>query len=491
MLKAVIYNRVSTAGQATDDHVSLDTQETTCTRYAEGKGWEIVRHYRDVDSGSNVNRAQYQLMLADAVAGKFEAIIVYNSSRWGRDAAEASRTYDYLEAQGVKVCSTTGDMDNFLTRGVNGLMDEEHNRRLSRTIRTSLNHMAERGDWPGSKLGIGYRRDEKKRVVIDEETGPMVRRIFTMAANGATFAACQRTLSEWGYPMTETGLKRVLTNPFYRGQVRWTDPSVHLEFKAAKVAYKKGRREKHVFQGNHEALIDEALWQQTQDAIGRRMFKLTRKNDGLSAGLVACGHCGHAASWLRIDRRCTKDGEYTGEMRQYTYLRCYNKYDGTPDCKWSVRAEDVNGWLRRQLRQVTVREDSIARMAALLDAQRDEILAKHELERKAIEHNLRTLRERDTKLLNAMLDDTITKPEYGKRHREFERAMLQAEDELTAFRPAQLPDYGEFFTYLRQLPEALARGDRALRPLLRGMGLRIDIRSKADIRLVGLMEGLL
>jgi len=78
----------------------------------------------------------------------------------------------------------------------------------------------------------------------------MIRRIFEMAANGATFAKCAATLAEWGHPMTETAVKRMFSNPFYRGQLRWIDASPHLEFKAAAAAGRSGKRAMHVYQGN-------------------------------------------------------------------------------------------------------------------------------------------------------------------------------------------------------------------------------------------------
>lgn len=489
-MKAVVYTRVSTENQGGDDHVSLDMQQATCRRYAEGQGWEVVGVYQDMQSGTDPAREDYQRLLTDAQARRFDVVIAYNSSRWGRDAVEALRSVGELERTGVRVHSTTGDMGSFLVHGINAIMDEEHSRRLSRTIRPNLQRIAERGDWPGSKLCVGYKR-EGKRVVIDPVTGPLVRRIFEMAAGGATFAACQRALIEWGYPITDTGIKRVLTNPFYTGKLRWLDPSMHLEFKAARDARRKGKRERHLYDGNHEAIVDDALWQQTQDAIGRRMHKLRRANTGLSGGLVRCGHCGLAANWYRVSWKCRRNGEYTGEVRYYPYYRCSPEHQQTPQCRWTLRAEAVDDWLRDQLRSVTVREDSIDRMAALLDAERNDLLAKHDAGRRAVEHSLSALHDRDNRLMDAMLDGTITKAQYAKRHGEFQRSIQQAEVELTAFRPAQLPDYAAFIADLRQLPEALARGDRQLRPLLRNMGLGIEIRSKTDIRLVGLMEGLL
>jgi site-specific DNA recombinase len=55
-MKAVIYCRVSTKGQA-EDELPIDGQEAERRAYAREKGWEVVGVYRDAGfSGGTIDR---------------------------------------------------------------------------------------------------------------------------------------------------------------------------------------------------------------------------------------------------------------------------------------------------------------------------------------------------------------------------------------------------------------------------------------------------
>ena len=62
-VRAVIYTRVSTEMQS---ETSMQEQERRRRQFAEYRGYEIVRTYKDYGkSGTNTNREEYQEMMAD------------------------------------------------------------------------------------------------------------------------------------------------------------------------------------------------------------------------------------------------------------------------------------------------------------------------------------------------------------------------------------------------------------------------------------------
>jgi site-specific DNA recombinase len=82
-MNAAVYCRVSTDEQK--ENTSLDGQEAACKRYAELGGMDVYQVYRDDYTGSRIDRPELQGMLADMRAGCFQAVIVNEVSRWGRD----------------------------------------------------------------------------------------------------------------------------------------------------------------------------------------------------------------------------------------------------------------------------------------------------------------------------------------------------------------------------------------------------------------------
>lgn len=82
--RAAEYVRMSTEHQK----YSTDNQSAEIRSYAERRGFEIVRSYADEGkSGLRIDgRDAFQRLLADIKGGTadFEAILVYDFSRWGR-----------------------------------------------------------------------------------------------------------------------------------------------------------------------------------------------------------------------------------------------------------------------------------------------------------------------------------------------------------------------------------------------------------------------
>ena len=82
MTRAAIYCRVSTAKQATEDKVSMEDQEERCRAICAAKDWEVVRVYDEGDaSAGSAQRDEFQRMIADAKAGKFDVIVAREVSR--------------------------------------------------------------------------------------------------------------------------------------------------------------------------------------------------------------------------------------------------------------------------------------------------------------------------------------------------------------------------------------------------------------------------
>ena len=112
-MRASIYARVSTAqGQ------SVEMQLRDLRELAARRGFEIVREYCDEGfSGAKDSRAALNRMLADAHAGRFNAVLVWKLDRLGRSLLHLVRLLEEFRRTGVELVSFSEGLDFTTTTG--------------------------------------------------------------------------------------------------------------------------------------------------------------------------------------------------------------------------------------------------------------------------------------------------------------------------------------------------------------------------------------
>jgi DNA invertase Pin-like site-specific DNA recombinase len=105
--RAVAYVRESTEEQGRG--YSPDGRRQAIARYAEDHAFELVDEYLDFETGRAADkRPGFQRLIEDAMAGEFEAVLVFHTSRFARDTIEAKRYKKLLRSElGVEVISVT------------------------------------------------------------------------------------------------------------------------------------------------------------------------------------------------------------------------------------------------------------------------------------------------------------------------------------------------------------------------------------------------
>lgn len=254
--RAAAYLRMSTDEQA---H-SLANQAAAIAAYAQSEGYDVVRAYEDagVSGKSTQGRTAFKALLATILGGQadFEAVLVYDVSRWGRfqDPDEAGH-YEYLCLQeGVRVvyCAEgfgeAAEAGHALLKGLKRAMAAEYSRELGRKVGQAQARRSAQGHWQHGRPGYGLRRQlttaegEPVRLLKDGERksdprlhtvlvlGPMrerrtVRWIHQRFQAGRDMPAIARELNqagepaEAGAPWTPVRVGQVLTNPKYMGDL--------------------------------------------------------------------------------------------------------------------------------------------------------------------------------------------------------------------------------------------------------------------------------
>jgi len=149
---------------------STANQDDAIREYATRRGYEIVRTYADSGkSGLNVaGREQLRQLIDDVQMGKadFQAILVYDISRWGRfQDADESAYYEYLcKRAGIEVHYCTEQFENdggptsTIIKSVKRAMAGEYSRELSSKVFKGQCRLIELGYRQGGMAGFGLRR---------------------------------------------------------------------------------------------------------------------------------------------------------------------------------------------------------------------------------------------------------------------------------------------------------------------------------------------
>ena len=140
--KAAQYVRMSTEHQ----RYSTENQADAIQRYAEERGYQIVKTYSDAGkSGLRIQgRAGLTQLIEDIEGGQteFKTVLVYDISRWGRfQDADESAYYEYVcKRAGISVeyCAEQFENDgspvSTIVKGVKRAMAGEYSRELSQKV---------------------------------------------------------------------------------------------------------------------------------------------------------------------------------------------------------------------------------------------------------------------------------------------------------------------------------------------------------------------
>jgi len=186
------YVRESTRGQA--DRYGPEIQRTEQLRFAERHGLVTTgREYLDLVSGKDIlRRSDFGRMIVDAEAGAFEVLLVYDTSRFARNVADAWLYRDRLARAGVTLvfCADgliAGNVDTYELEGLKTVADAAYIRRLSRNVGRGYEQKWRMFGDPGGHAPLGFVRAGERRLLEPVE-GPdlaRVRRAFELYATGA------------------------------------------------------------------------------------------------------------------------------------------------------------------------------------------------------------------------------------------------------------------------------------------------------------------
>lgn len=280
-MKYVLYCRKSTD---TEDRqvMSLESQEKEMRAFAEQNGLEISKVLIESQSAKAEGRPVFASMLASIQSGEADAILCWKLDRLARNMADAGRVIDLLQRGVIKEIRTHDAVhlpgDNVLMLAVQLGMANQYIRDLSENVKRGNRAKLEQGGWP-NRAPFGYKNDlATKEIVIDPQRGSLVARAFQLYAvyemplnQVARVMNNEGFRTESGRPLGASLIERIIKNPFYMG-----------------IMYSNGK----YYNGNHEALISKALYEQAQQVQKIRTRPKEKKLMFPLRGLITCAICG-------------------------------------------------------------------------------------------------------------------------------------------------------------------------------------------------------
>ena len=401
-MKAAIYCRLSEEDRnkqcETDDSGSIRNQKAMLMQYAAGQGWEIYHIYSDDDyTGSDRRRPEFNRLLADAKAHKFDIVLCKTQSRFTRELELVEKyIHGLFPIWGIRFVSIVDNADtankgNKKSRQINGLVNEWYLEDMSDNIRSVLTSRRRNGYHIGAFALYGYQKDpdQKGHLIIDEEAAAVVREVFTLFAQGCGKTAIARMLNDRGIP-NPTEYKRqhglrykqpktknstlwkyfaiadMLGNEIYIGNM--------VQGKYGSVSYKtkqnkpRPKSEWYRVENTHEPIIDRALWNRVQALLAQKAKPFAAGTIGLFARKARCASCGY-----------TLRSSVTKGRR---YLQCPNRHVAKDACTGAfISVDKLEGLVIDELNRLAAEyldKDELERSVEFCDglsAQRSRLLS--------------------------------------------------------------------------------------------------------------------
>ncbi len=300
--RCAIYTRKSSEEGLEQDFNSLDAQREACEAYIvsqKSAGWVALPDLYDDGgiSGGTMERPALKCLLADIEDGRLDTVVVYKVDRLTRSLSDFAKIVDTFDAKGVSFVSVTQQFNTTTSMGrltLNMLLSFAQFERevTSERIRDKIAASKQKGMWMGGNPPLGYdvpvggtSEKSDRKLVVNETEAEIVRHIFRRYVDLKSVLALQHDLDRdgivskarlnrygnatGGKPIARGALYLMLQNRIYRGEI------VHKE---------------NAYPGLHDAIIDEALWDEVQAALAEnRVERVTRSKaaaPSLLAGLV-------------------------------------------------------------------------------------------------------------------------------------------------------------------------------------------------------------
>jgi site-specific DNA recombinase len=378
MMRFAWYGRLSTKDKQ-DPTLSFPSQRAECERKISELTGRIVCDFTDQETGRRDDRQAWSELIAEArdrETRRFDAVVIYSTSRLARDLFHALAFERELDRAGVQVyyAIAAGDQtspEGRLTRHLFQALDQFEVEKLSREVRRGQTENTRQGYRNGGRAPYGYRLkrvlhpdprraragDHKSLLEPEPKEAPVIAEIFERYLAGSGFKEIANHLNRPGGPpspkhvdsrrntagkWSKTTIRAILENPVYTGRLYWN----RLDFRQTKLRegplVRRPEEEWIQAERRHAAIVSDDVFQRVQEQLVKRpKVEGSRRRSAQRRSYALRGfvHCATGHNPLRMHGKERKGITY--------YACCYRIAYGDKAAealghgKWQYVREDI------------------------------------------------------------------------------------------------------------------------------------------------------
>jgi len=383
-------------------------------------------------SGSSTNRPGYKALLAQSRRGAFDVIIVEALDRLTRKLSEIARIHDELQFSRIALHAVNIGAVSTMHIGMLGTMAQIYITDLrDKTRRGLLGRVLQGRAAGGRAFGYEVVEDDRERGGrrINEGEAVIVRRIFTMFANGASPRAIAHRLNSEKAPGPEgrvwldttiRGQKErgtgILNNDLYAGELVWNrcsyvkDPSTDKRLARPNPPDQWERKSVPELR-----IVSDDLWQTMKRRQESTAFAMGRDDDGnvlnrahrrryLLFGLLKCGCCGAGFTIIAKNR----------------YGCAGRRSKGTCDNSRTISRQEVEERILKCIRERLLTADLVAEFARAYQQEINRLASEASAQSSAVQSSLVATRRTLDAILRAV-EDGFYQPSTKRSSRNLRR----------------------------------------------------------------------
>ena len=272
-----------------------------------------------------------------------------------------------------------------------------------------------REGWQPSPLYIGYRsvggERERKTCEPDPYVAPIIKELFELYATGnysilelQEWLSKKNVVSRTGTGLGHSTINNILNNPFYYGLIRW-----HGQSKM----------------GNQKSIISKELFDTCQYVLAkhRNFLVRRRKYDYLLRGFLYCIHC---------DQRYTAEphpNHSVTKPRDIHYYHCQKR--GRNGCPAPyVEMSDIETRVEHEFKKLEFSEEFINAVVRKTKEALENSRKSASSVMQGIINQKTALEIRRNNLEDAMLDGTIDREAFKRRHSQIQKEILNLDNQI-------------------------------------------------------------
>ena len=407
-MKYILYCRKSSEDKG-KQILSLESQTNEMKKLASNLDLEIVKTYTESKSAKKPeNRPLFTEMIKYIKKHKKDnlGILCWKIDRLSRNPIDSANIQWLLQQDKLKIIQTIDRQylpsDNVLLFNVESGMANQYILDLSKNVKRGILTKLEKGGWP-NLAPLGYLNDGKGGIIVDSKRAKYIKKIFTLYNTGnksvkeiADTLFKQGFRSRQGYKYHKSKIHAILSNHFYYG-----------------IMQKKDKQ----YLGNHKPIISKKLFDSVQEVLNKKAHTKKQKLYFTYRGVLKCNTCG-----------CVLTA--TKKKGKHIYYYCTNGKGKCDEHKTYLKEEDVSKELLKMFDDVVVNEKMINMCYQANKKKLGETDEYLEQAKQSIQTAITKAEERKNKLLDLLLDESITKEVYDQKEMILNNELIQFKKDL-------------------------------------------------------------